>query len=155
MAYKMKKSIKDRLIDYCAFCNTLKVGDLLYNINSANAWGEYLLVATKANVYVDCEKTPYVMLLGLQDRKGEFTFNNKRIDFTLELDNMIPFLKVVGKCKFELRPIIIKCIPIKELLALYKSIDPWKYAQKIDGRKPKTKKYEKDGTKVVKRINIM
>lgn len=147
-----KKTIPERLVEFNEFCKQLHTGDLIYNINSSNAWGEYLMVATKANIIIGKEKSYYIMFFGLRKDGEAFSFNDKKIDFTLNLDGEIPFLKVVGKCEFELKPAIIRAFSRKELIAIYKGMDLRKYTKTANVRKARYKKYA-DGTTVIKKIN--
>ena len=61
------------LEEYNRFCGNLKEGCILYNIDSTNSWGDYLLVVNISAVKVEGIKTYTVLLLGLKKDKNKWT----------------------------------------------------------------------------------
>ena len=72
--------------EYNTFCNSIKVGSILYNINSTNYWGEYLLVADKVAIKIDNLKTYTILLLGLS--KEGSNYKPRELSITLTPDDL-------------------------------------------------------------------
>lgn len=136
--------------DYNRFCGNLHEGYVLYNIDSTNSWGDYLLVANIAKVVLGEHKTYTVMLLGLRKEGSRFLPRNTRIKLTPEYARNIPFLKYVGKCSYSLVPDLSNVEVNIGLAAVYGETDLRKYARKLSVRKPKRKGYWNDGRRIVR-----
>lgn len=140
------------LTKYNAFCKELRAGTVLYNTNSTNLWGDYLLVVNVVRVRVDEVYTYTALLLGLKKEEGKYAPRNLCVSLTPENKEQIPFLKYVGHCKFTLAPIIEEMKVDTGLVAIYSQIDLHKFTSKFSVRKPRTHKYGKDGKPVIKKI---
>ena len=137
--------------EYNTFCSSIKVGSILYNINSTNYWGEYLLVADKVTIKIDNLKTYTILLLGLSKEGSNYKPRELSITLTPDDANNVPFLKPVGYCTFKLVPQLNKISVDKGLIAAYSDIDLHKYANRLSIRKPKTSKYDHEGKLVIKK----
>lgn len=149
----MGKTANIGLEEYNTFCRNLKEGNILYNIDTTNFWGEYLLVAHKVLVRVQGVKTYTILLIGLQKENDQYKPRNIMVVLTPDCASSIPFLKYVGYCKFKLYPIIDKADVNLGLVAAYSEVDLRKYAYSINMRKPQKTKYGKDGKPVIKKLN--
>ena len=136
---------------YNEFCKTQVEGNILYNIDKTNNWGEYLLIVNIATVRVGEIKTYSMLLIGLQKEGKEFKPKNLRIKLTPDYCSNIPFLKYVGHCNFKLVPTLEDVDVNIGLAAVYGTTDLWKYKEKLSIRKPKTRKYDKEGKLVIKK----
>ena len=142
-------SPEDAMFAYNDFCKNLKEGCILYNLDSTNNWGDYLLVVNISAVRIKGNLTYTALLLGLRKEKSNLVPRNTKIKLTPDYANSIPFLKYVGQCSFELIPNITDVNLDVGLAAVYGSIDLWKYREKLNIRKPKKRKYGRDGKLVV------
>ena len=124
---------------------------VLYNIDPTNLWGDYLLVVNVTTVRIYEHKTYTVLLLGLKKENKEFTPRNLKIKMTPEYAKNIPFLKYVGHCNFFLNPILENIEINIALTAIYSSTDLRKFNSAVDLRKPRKRKYDKDGKLVIKK----
>lgn len=146
----------EKVIDttaYNRFCRSIKEGNVLYNVDSTNLWGDYLLVADITAVKIGAYKTYTVLLLGLKKEENGFKPRNMRVRLTPEYAKNIPFLKYVGWCHFELRPEISKININNGLVAVYGQTNLHDFAAKLSVRKPKRRKYGKDGNLIIKPTN--
>lgn len=134
------------LSDYNTFCHNLKEGCILYNVDSTNAWGNYLLVAN----IIPVNDTYTVLLIGLKKEDGKFKTRDVRINLTPDYAKNIPFLKYVGLCEFQLIPALSKINVNQALITVYGSTDLRKFNKKADLRKPRVRRYDKSGTPVIK-----
>lgn len=139
------------LIDYNQFCESLVEGNILYNIDTTNLWGEYLLVANITSVRVGGFKTYTVLLLGLKKEEGKYIPIDLRIKLTPEYTNNIPFLKPVGFCKFKLFPELSNININTGLVSVYGNVDLWKYRDKLNIKKPRKRKYDSEGKLIIKK----
>lgn len=138
---------------YNDFCHSITEGSILYNIDATNLWGDYLLVVNKAVIHVNEIKTYSLLLLGLRKDGNQYVPRNLRISVTPDYAGRIPFLKQVGVCKYKLLP-VLKDVDINTgLVAVYSSTDLHKYTKKLNIRKPKKKKYDKEGKPTIKKFN--
>ena len=137
--------------DYNRFCSNLKEGCILYNVDSTNSWGDYLLVVNISAVKIDSIKTYTVLLLGLKKDKDKWVSRNTRIKLIPEYAQNIPFLKYVGKCDFSLVPVLENVSVNIGLATVYGSINLHKFAQGLSIRKPKKRKFGVDGKPMVKK----
>ena len=137
---------------YNQFCENLSEGAILYNVDNTNSWGDYLLVANKTLIKIGEIKTFTLLLLGLSKIKEKFTLRNLRIKLTPDYAASIPFLKQVGQCHFRLIPEIKDINVNKGLAVVYGNVNLWKFKQKLSIRKPKVRKYGKDGKLIIKKI---
>lgn len=146
-------STKDKVssVNYNEFCESLVEGNILYNIDSTNLWGEYLLVANITSVKVEETKTYTVLLLGLNKEEGKYLPRDLRIKLTSDYIDNIPFLKPVGYCDFKLFPELSNLNVNTGLVSIYGSVDLWKYRDKLNIKKPKRRKYDGDGKLVIKK----
>lgn len=136
---------------YNIFCKELNEGDVLYNVDSTNGWGDYLLVANIATVKLFDKKTYTVMLLGLTKNSDGFKSRNVRIKLTPDYSSNVPFLKCVGHCDFRIEP-VIKNIRVNIGLATsYGTVGLKKFKDKLDLKKPKVRKYGKDGKLILQK----
>ena len=135
---------------YNQFCSNLCEGFILYNIDSTNLWGDYLLVADIIPVRVGGCKTYTVLLLGLKKEEGQFKSRNLRLKLTPEYAKHVPFLKYVGKCNFNLLPEMKDVSVNTGLVTVYGQTDLHKFATNLSIRKPKRHKYGKDGKPIIK-----
>ena len=135
---------------YNQFCGNLREGYVLYNVDSTNLWGDYLLVADVISVRVGACKTYTVLLLGLKKEDGVFKPKNLRIKLTPEHAKNIPFLKYVGRCNFNLIPEMSDVNINTGLVTVYGQADLHKFAQGLSIRKPRKQKYGKDGKLIIK-----
>lgn len=141
------------LSGYNSFCSNLKEGYILYNIDTTNQWGEYLLVANVATVRIKGIETYTCMLLGLKKENNGFVPRNCRIKLTPDYASNIPFLKYVGKCTFSIVPIIEDIKVDIGLVTAYGQADLHRFAEKLSIRKPKKRKYGKDGKPIIRKTN--
>lgn len=139
------------LVDYNKFCESLKEGDILYNINSTNLWGDYLLVSNITPLTIVGIKTYTVLLLGLKKEEDNYIPLDLRIKLTSDDAPSIPFLRTVGYCKFKLVPDLSTIYINKGLVSIYGSVDLWKYREKLNIKKPRRRKYDKAGNPVIKK----
>ena len=147
----MNGSINIGLDEYNSFCKELRAGNVLYNIDTTNLWGEYLLVAHVTPVRVGNAKTYTVLLLGLKKAEGKYVSNDLCISLTPDYAGRIPFLKHVGYCKFSLMPVLDNVDINVGLAAVYGNTDLHKFASKLSIRKPKVRKYDREGKPVIKK----
>ena len=137
------------LSEYNAFCKDLRAGNILYNIDSTNMWGEYLLVAHVTAVTVGGKKTYTALLICMEKREGSYIPLNRCISLTPDSAKNVPFLKHIGYCKFNLIPEFKDMRVDVGLVAVYSRTDLHKFATKLSIRKPKNRKYGKDGKLVI------
>lgn len=137
---------------YNQFCESVSEGNILYNIDSTNKWGDYLLVANKATVIIGELKTYTMMFLGLEKKKDKFSLRNLRIKFTPDYVKHIPFLKPVGNCRFRLLPELFDVNVNMGLATVYGRADLWKFRKNMSFRKPKVRKYGIDGKLIIKKV---
>lgn len=142
---------KTGLSEYNAFCSELRTGNILYNINSMNLWGDYLLVAHITRAKIDNVDTYTVLLLGLKKQDGKYIPRNLCISLTPDNMEQIPFLKHVGYCKFTLVPVFEEINVNVGLATVYSQTDLHKFVSKLSIRKPRTRKYGDDGKPVIKK----
>lgn len=138
---------------YNDFCRNLKEGNILYNVDYTNHWGEYLLVANIATFIFEGMKTYTALLIGLKKEGSKLTPYNLRIKFTPEHIDHIPFLKYVGRCDYQLVPKIENLELNLGLATIYGSIDLHKYTKKLSIRKPRNRKYGNDGHLIIKKAS--
>lgn len=136
---------------YNSFCKGLKEGTILYNVDSTNCWGDYLLVVNKTSIQIGSVKTYTVLLLGLKKEDSVFKSRHLRISMTPDYASHVPFLKYVGYSKFELLPVLKDVDVNMGLVAAYGTTDLRKYAQRLSIRKPQSRRYDKDGKPVIKK----
>lgn len=136
---------------YNSFCKELRAGHVLYNMDSSNGWGEYLLVASITSVNVGDVRTYTVLLLGLRKQEGEFVPHHLCISMTPDYANHVPLLKHVGYCRFSLIPLLEEVNINTGLAAVYGNTDLHKFATKLSIRKPRNRKYDKDGNPVIRK----
>jgi hypothetical protein len=142
---------KTGINEYNAFCKELRAGSILYNINSVNLWGDYLLVANVAHVRVGNAATYTVLLLGMKKVEGNYVPRNLCISLTPDNMEQIPFLKHVGYGKFTLVPMFDEINVNVGLATVYSQTDLHKFVSKLSIRKPRVHKYGKDGKPVIKK----
>lgn len=135
---------------YNKFCSNLTEGSVLYNVDSTNCWGNYLLVANISKVKVGNTSTFTVLMLGLNKIANKFLPRNFKIRFTPAYMKSIPFLKYVGRCKFSLTPVLENIKINTGLVAIYGQTDLHRYSHHADVRKPKNSKYDKEGNSINK-----
>ena len=136
---------------YNTFCKRLRAGDILYNINHTNGWGEYLLAAHIIHVRVGNADTYTVLLLGLKKQDGKYVPRNLSISLTPDDRKQVPFLKPVGYGQFTLIPAFDSINVNVGLVAVFSQTDLHKFASKLAIRKPGTHKYDKDGKPIIKK----
>ena len=117
--------------NYNKFCGNLKEGFILYNVDSTNLWGEYLLVANVTAIRLNGLKTYTVLMIGLKKEENKFIPYNLSIKMTPDYASNIPFLKYVGKCEFRLIPDLQNVEVSTGLIAAYGSTDLHKFASKL------------------------
>lgn len=139
------------LSEYNSFCRELKAGNVLYNLNSTNMWGEYLLVVNVAAVKVGESRTYTVMLLELRRQDGKFVPGNTCVSMTPDYADNIPFLRYVGHCKFSLVPLLEDVNINIGLATVYGNTDLHKFTTKLSIRKPRSSKYDKEGNPVIRK----
>lgn len=149
----MGKTANISLEEYNTFCRNLKEGNILYNIDTTNLWGEYLLVINKIAVRVNGTKTYTILLAGLKKENEQYKPKDIMVVLTPDHASSIPFLKYVGYCKFKLLPVIEKADVNVGLVAAYSEADLRKYAYSINMRKPQKARYGNDGNPVIKKMN--
>ena len=140
-----------RLKDYNRFCKDLKVGSILYNINSLNNWGEYLLVINVDHIRFNNFSTYTVLLLGLKKEEGKYISRDFCISLTPDHRAQIPFLKYVGYSRFKLIPVLDDIKINVGLVARFSQVDLHEFAKKLSIRKPRTHKYGRDGKPIIKK----
>lgn len=142
---------KIRLEDYNEFCKELREGTILYNVNSSNMWGDYLLVVSITRIRV-CDVTTYtVLLLGMKKQEGKYIPRGTCISLTPESMEHISFLKHVGYCKFTLIPAISDINVSTGLATVYSQTDLRKFVTNLSIRKPRVHKYGNDGKPIIKK----
>lgn len=146
-------NLKEKLAEFNRFCKNLHEGDILYNINSTNLWGEYLLVAAKATVRFVGQKSYFIFLLGLKKCGNTFTSNNVRINFSFDKMGNLPFLKPVGFCRYSITPSFGDTAINNGLVVMYSNVDLQKYTRKHHLKKSKRRKYDVNGEKVIQQLN--
>ena len=137
--------------EYNEFCKELRAGNILYNINSMNLWGDYLLVAHVIHIRIGNADTYTALLLGLKKIEGQYVPRNFCISLTPDNMEQIPFLKHVGYGKFTLVPVFNEINVNVGLATVYSQTDLHKFVSKLSIRKPRTHKYGKDGKPVIKK----
>ena len=130
---------------YNDFCKNLMEGYILYNLDSTNSWGEYLLVGEKFNIKVGNEKTFAFLLFGIKRKESKFVFSNTKVKLTPDCAGNVPFLKYIGRCKCNTFPDMSEINVNMGLAVAYSNTDLHRYAEKNSVRKPKTRKYANDG----------
>ena len=147
----MNKDSNTGLSDYNTFCQNLLTGNILYNIDSTNLWGEYLLVVNITPIRFYDVKTYTVFLIGLKKQEGKYVPYNLCISMTPDYARYIPFLKPVGYCKFSLLPVLEDVDVNLGLVTVYGNTDLHKFASKLSIRKPRAKKYDGEGSPIIKK----
>jgi hypothetical protein len=142
---------KTGIKEYNEFCKGLRAGNILYNINSMNLWGDYLLVAHVTHIRIGNADTYTALLLGLKKIEGQYVPRNFCISLTPDNMEQIPFLKHVGYGKFTLVPVFDEINVNVGLATVYSQTDLHKFVSKLSIRKPRTHKYGKDGKPVIKK----
>lgn len=142
------------LDEYNSFCNDLKAGMVLYNLDSTNQWGDYLLVASIGIITIEDKISYVVLLIGLKKEEGQYVSRNFHIQLTYDYANIVPFLKPVGNCSFFLQPIIEEININVGLVTVYANTDLHKYMSRLSISKPRRRKYGKDGKLVLKKNSI-
>ena len=135
--------------EYNEFCRKLRKGVILYNINPSNFFGEYLLVAHITHVVIDSSDTYTVLLLGMKRQDGKYIPTNSQTSLTPENMEQISFLKHVGCSKFTLVPVFDEINVNLGLITVYSQTDLHKFTSKLSIRKPRARKYGKDGKLIV------
>lgn len=143
---------KDSIGEYNKFCKNVTEGTILYNIDSTNLWGDYLLVANKCTVSFNGMTTYTLLLIGLKRKDGKMHVRDLKINLTPDYAAYIPFLKYVGKCQYLLVPELYNVDISLALVAVYENTDIWKSSHKASAKKPRRRKYDKDGKPVLKSI---
>ena len=138
---------------YNKFCSNLQEGYILYNIDSTNLWGDYLLVVNITSLKFSNVSTYSVLLIGLKKEKGKLKTRNLRIKLTPEYAKNIPFLKYIGCCKFNLIPELSDVDINVGLVAVYGQTDLHKFATNLSIGKPRKRKYGKDGKLIIKKTD--
>lgn len=142
---------KTGIKEYNEFCKELRAGNILYNINSMNLWGDYLLVVHVTHIRVGNVDTYTALLLGMKKVEGQYIPRNFCISLTPDNMEQIPFLKHVGYGKFTLVPVFDEINVNVGLATVYSQTDLHKFVSKLSIRKPRTHKYGKDGKPVIKK----
>jgi len=136
------------------FCAALNEGDILYNIDASNLWGEYLLVANIASISVFNKPSFAVLLLGVKKVEQEYVPYNLRISLTPDCAGNVAFLKYIGHCSFKLLPEMNNINISTGLVAIYSNVSLKKYTeQNLTIRKAKKRKYAMDGKLVLRKLN--
>jgi hypothetical protein len=145
------KTSRVELDSYNNFCKKLSEGSVIYNVDTTNGWGEYLLVIDKSIICVGKTHTYSIILLGIQKERGRYLPRNLKISLTPENASNIPYLKYVGYCRYELL-LVLRDVNINiGLAAAYGSTDLHKFTKNAHIRKPQIRKYNKDGKPVIKK----
>lgn len=134
---------------YNTFCQDINEGDIIYNLNKALVPGEYLLVISKIAV----NNTWALLMLGMSLKDNEFVSANIRFLLTADMASYVSYLKKVGHADFDVEFCLNNTSVNNNLTVAYKSIDIWKYSSRICSRKPRRKKYGKEGYPIVKKDN--
>lgn len=142
---------KTGISEYNAFCKELRAGNILYNINSMNLWGDYLLVAHVTHIRVANINTYTALLIGMKKQDGKYVPRNLCISLTPDNMEQVPFLKHVGYSKFTLVPVFEDMKVDVGLATIYSQTDLHKFVSKLSIRKPRTHKYGNDGKPVIKK----
>lgn len=146
--------LRDTISQYNDFCKEIKEGDILYNIDSTNLWGDYLVVASKAVFTLGTVKTYYMLLIGLdKESSNAFKTNNCRINLTPDKADNTSYLKRIGHCKFTVELKMDNVQTNKGLMCIYEGTDLLKYYSKIHMKKPRKKKYDRNGELTRKPLN--
>lgn len=143
------RNVSEEIFNYNVFCKTIKEGDILYNMNKSNKWGELLLVAAKSAIVINDLETYSLLLLGLNSKDNLITTNGQRVDFTPQLASAIPYLRNVGHCKYEFFAEMKDFNVNFGMIVVCKDTDLKKYAMH-HSRKPRARKYGDDGKPIVK-----
>ena len=137
--------------EYNEFCKELRAGNILYIINSMNLWGVYLLVAHVTHIRVGNADTYTALLLGLKKVEGQYVPRNFCISLTPDNMEQIPFLKHVGYGKFTLVPVFNEINVNVGLATVYSQTDLHKFVSKLSIRKPRVRRYDKDGKPIIRK----
>lgn len=148
----MKKDAA-KLKEYNDFCKALRPGNILYNINYTNLWGEYLLVAQVAHIIVRDVDTYNVMLLGLKKQDKDYVSKETCVFLTPDSADQIPFLKYVGYSHFTMTPTFSEINVNSGLASIYSQMDLHELLDRLSVPKPRLRKYGNDGTPVIKNTN--
>lgn len=136
------------------FCKDTKEGDVLYNLDSTNSWGRYLLVVIKSVMCIDSQRTSFLTLFGLEkDEDGKLTPKGTRIDLTFDKVSSLPYLKRIGHCKYFLTPVLVEERMNENLEKFYKATTTFHYHNVHKCPKKKIRKWDTDGRKIVKDTN--
>ena len=138
--------------EYNAFCRSITEGTILYNLDKANGWGEYLLVANISLVHISGYKTYTALLLGLKKNNDKLVPYNLRIKLTPDYSRNVPYLKCVGKCNFWLVPEISDVDLNMGLVVVYGDTNLRKYQKSLSIKKARKRRYGKDGKLVIKKL---
>lgn len=139
------------LKEYNEFCKNLNAGSILYNINTSNNWGEYLLVVNVDRVQCNNLTTYTVLLLGIKKEEGKYIPRDFMVSLTPDLRAHISFLKYVGYSKFSLVPVLEDIRINVGLVARFSQVDLHEYAQNLSIRKPVNRKYGKNGKLIIRK----
>lgn len=137
------------LEEYNKFCKGLKEGDVLYNINKTNRWGEYLLVANITRIAIDNFHTYTILFLVLKRERKDFVFCNLKIRFNPEHAGNISYFKYIGHINFRLVPVFDDINVNMGLVTVYSNTDLRRYSKGLKIRKPVNRKYSKGGDFVI------
>jgi hypothetical protein len=139
------------LKEYNEFCKNLIAGSILYNINTSNNWGEYLLVVNVDRIQCNNLTTYTVLLLGIKKEEGKYIPRDFMVSLTPDLRAHISFLKYVGYSKFTLVPVLEDIRINVGLVARFSQVDLHEYAQNLSIRKPVNRKYGKNGKLIIRK----
>lgn len=147
----MIPEVETSIVGYNRFCQNLSEGCILYNIDKTNSWGDYFLVANITTIEIEEQLTYSMLLLGLKKQDSIFVPRDVCIKLTPDCSCNIPFLKYVGRCNFTLVPELTDVSVNTALATIYSEVDLNKYARKLNIRKPKIRKYGKDGKLIIRK----
>lgn len=130
------------------YCKTLHEGDILYNIDSTNLWGEYLIVLVKHQVRTENGSTWFVMLSGARREKDSFRPTSLKVYLSPDKIGSCEYLKYIGHCKVTVTPEFGMGVVNKGLVAVYKGTDLWRYSRNTHCRKVRNRKYDDRGNPI-------
>jgi hypothetical protein len=139
------------LEEYNEFCRSIIEGNILFNLNFSYWQTKFLLVTNITPVKVGDIQTYTVTMLGLEKKDKSFIPLDIRVRLSPNDTKNIPFLKIVGMCKFKLNPEMVDTKVNLGLVTVFSNIDLRQYTKKLSIRKPHESRYESNGGLTIKK----
>jgi hypothetical protein len=140
-----KVTVNQKIAVHNVFCNSVYVGDILYNLNSTGEHNKYYVVTAKKPVKIADDKSLVITMAGIKKGKDNFVPTSNCLILTYSDAAYTQMLKPVGHCKFNFSVSIKDPEINKGLVVVYDTTNMKDYVKYLPLRKPKRRKYSDDG----------